>query len=278
MKTNTIVKSLYVAAVAVLLSPGLAKGTTNELKMELKSVQRLRLTTTMQASSTLQKTEQDGRDAFGRIILSPSYLISKDYRVSASGQMIQYNNEERKTEFGNTRLNLTRSPLQLTNDSQLVLVAGGRLPTNSEDRDNNTYRGALLVDPMLLSEWNIGGVRFSTTYQLTLTKNFHKYDRNNESKANTEYSAIHYFGIDTEIFKNVVLTVDGDYTYARSYQDTVKTLYSLGQALTYQQPKWSVSVGHTNSANMLAANGRDTNVSVFDKHTSAVYGMLRVIY
>jgi hypothetical protein len=278
VKANTLVTGLYFAAAAVLLAPALAKGTTNQLKMELKDRKRVQFSATAEASSTLHKTEQDGRDAFSRIILAPGYLLTEDYRVSASGQIIQHFNEEQKTEYSNTRVNLTRSPLQLTQDTALILVAGGRLPTNSEDRDNNTYRGAVLVDPRVITDWNIKGFNFSTTYELLLTKNFHKYDRNNLSQANTEYSALHYFGLDIPLVSKLVLTLDGDYTYARSYQDTAKTVYSVGQSITYQMPKWSVTVGHTNSANMLEANGRDTHVSAFDKHTSAVYGNVRVIY
>ena len=275
---NRLLKTIRLAAAAALLLPGLAKGTTNELKMELKSVKRLRVTTTMEASSTLQKTEQDGRDAYGRIVLAPSYLIGKDYRAGASGSIKQNLNEEEKTVYGNTRVNISRKPLQLTQDTSIVLVAGGRLPTNPDDHRDNTFNGSVLVDPSLITEWNILGKRFTTTYELTLSKNFHTYDRNNKSEANMSYTAISYFGIETYILDNVVLTLDGDYTYGRSYQDTPKTAYSIGQSVTYEQPKWSLTVGHTNSANALQANGRDHNISTFDKHTSAIYSLLRIVY
>ncbi len=275
---SRVSSAIRIAAAAVLLLPALAKGTTNELKMELKSVKRLRVTTTMEAASTLQKTEQDGRDAYGRIILAPSYLIGKDYRVGASGSIKQNLNEEEKTQYANTRLNVSRKPLQLTQDTSVVLVAGGRLPTNPDDHRDNTFNGSVLVDPSLITEWNILGQRFTTSYQLTLSKNFHTYDRNNKSEANMSYTAISYFGIETYILDNVVLTLDGDYTYGRSYQDTPKTAYSLGQSITYEQPKWSVTIGHTNAASALQANGRDYNISAFDKHTSAIFTALRVVY
>ncbi len=275
---NRLSKTIRLAAAAVLLLPGLAKGTTNELKMELQSVQRLRIATTFQAASTMHKTEQDGRDSFGRIILAPSYLISNDYRIGATGSLIQNLNEEQKTVFGNTKLSVSRKALQLTQDTSLVLSGGGRLPTNPDDHRDNTFNGSLLIEPYLITEWNILGQGITTTYQLIAAKNFHTYDRNNVSAPNMSYTVVQYFSIDTYIMKNLALTLDGDYTYSRSYQDTPKTLYSIGQALTYEQPKWSVSVGHTNAADVFRANGRDRNVSVFDQNTSSIYGQVRVVY
>ena len=275
---NTLGKAIRMATAAVLLLPALANGTTNELKMELKSAKRLRVATTMQVSSTLQKTEQDGREAFGRILLAPSYLLSDDYRIGATGSLIQNFNEEQKTTYGNTRVSLSRKPLQLTQDSSLILIAGGRLPTNPDDRRDNTFNGSVLIDPNLITEWNIFGQRFTTTLELILSKNFHTYDRNNSSAANMSYTAINYFGVETHISDRVLLTVDGDYTYGRSYQDTPMTTFSLGQSLTYEQTDWSLTLGHTNSAQALKANGSDYNISAFDKHTSAVFSSLRFVY
>jgi len=246
--------------------------------MELKSVKRFRLTTTLQAASSLHRTEQDGRDAYGRIILAPSYLLTDQIRGTVTGSLIQNNNEEEKTVFGNTKLTLSRKPLQLGTDTSLVLIGGGRLPTNPDDRRDNTYQGALLIEPYVMHEMKIFGQPVTGTYQLQATKNFHKYDRNNVSAANMSYSFLNYVSLDTYIMKNVVLTLEGDYTYARSYQDTPKTLFSLGQVLTYEQPQWSVSVGHTNSANAFKPNGRDSNVTAFDQNTSSVYGTLRLVY
>lgn len=269
---------LKIAAAAVLLVPALAKGTTNELKMELKAVKRLRISTTLLASSTLQKSEQDGRDSFGRILLAPSYSLSEDYRIGASGSLTQRNDQEQKSQIGNTKVTLTRQPIALTNDTQLILIAGGRLPTNPEMRRDDTYNGAVLIDPILMSDWRILGRNFTTTYQLTAAKNFHKYDRNNVGSANISYSFVHYVSVDTEIFRNVIFTLEGDYTYARSYQNTPRSLYSLGQVLTYQRPKWSAAIGHTNSADMFKYDGRESNVALFDKHTSAIYGLVNFVY
>jgi hypothetical protein len=270
-------KALSLVLVFVL-APAVAGATTNQLKMELKDRKRVQVSASIEAFSTLQKTEQDGREAFSRLILVPGYLISDDYRLSASGQLLQQFNQEQKTQYGNTRINLTRAPIQITPDTALVMVAGGRLPTNSDDRANNTYRGAVLIDPRGISEFNIRGFRMAATYGALAEKNFHKYDRNNVGAANMEYSVRPYLSLDFPLTGKLVLSLGGDYTYARSYQDTVATQYSLDQSLTYQMPKWSVTVGHSNAANMLAANGRDSNIAIFDGHTSAVYGGVRVIY
>src|SRR5262245_16464414 len=120
VETLKIAISLYLAAIAALLASAPAKGATNELKMALKNRQRLQISTTFETSSTLQKTEQDGRDAYGRIILAPSYALTKDYRVGAAGQLTQNYNQERKTIYGNTKVTVRRRKIDLTDDTDLI--------------------------------------------------------------------------------------------------------------------------------------------------------------
>ncbi len=273
--TNCLIAASSAALVVVSQS---ALGTTNQLTTELTSPKKLRVTALLQAITTLHKTEQDGRSSSGRIVLAPSYQLSPDYRATLTGSLIQNLDQEQKTQFSNTKISVSRQPLQLTQDTAVILSAGGRLPTNEDDRRDNTFNGSLQFEPQAFTEWSARGFRFTTIYALSAVKNFHTYDRNNLARANMSYSVTPYVGFETYILKNVVLTLDGDMTLARTYQDSPRTLFSFGQSLTFEQKGWSATIGHTNAADAFTYNGTDSNVRLFDDNTSAVYGQLRVAY
>lgn len=273
--TNCLIAAA-VAALTVVSDSTLA--TTNQLTTELTSVKKLRVTALLQAISTLHKNEQNGRQSSGRIVLSPSYQLSPDYRAILTGSLIQNLDEERKTQFSNTKLSISRQPLALTPDTALVLSAGGRLPTNEDDRRDNTFNGSILFEPQAFTEWNLRGFRFTTIYALSAIKNFHTYSRNHVGQGNMSYSVTPYLGFETYLAKNLVLTIDGDVSFARTYDDSPRTLFSLGQSLTFDQKGWSATIGHTNAADAFTYNGTDSNVRLFDDNTSAVYGQLRVAY
>ncbi len=272
------VKGLKSATVASLLVSSVALATTAQLTADLKSPKKLRLTAVVQGFSTLHKTEQQGRVSFGRIMFAPSYPLNDDYRGTLTGALIQNFDQESKTGLSNFKLTVSRKPIALTQDTSLIAIGGLRLPTNEDDRRDNTFNGALVLEPQVLSQFNVRGFKFMAISGLTAVKNFHTYSRNNLGSANISYSVAPSLGFETYLMKNVALGVDGSYTFARTYQDTPRTSFALGQALTYEQPLWSVTIGHYNEADALKYNGTESNINVFDGNTSAVYGQVRVVY
>lgn len=266
------------ATVVGLLVSSAALATTNELTAELKSPKKLRVTAVVQGLSTLHKNEQNGRDSYGRILIAPSYPLNDDYRATLSGSLLQNFNQEQRTSASNAKLSISRKPLALTQDTLFIPAGGLRLPTNEYDRRDNTFNGAVLLEPQMLTQFNLKGVNFTMITMLTATKNIHTYTRNNAGSANVSYSIAPGLGFETYIYKNFALSIDGTYTYARTYQDTPRTSFSLGQSLTYEQPAWSLTIGHYNEADALKYNGTESNINVFDSNTSAVYGQVRVIY
>jgi hypothetical protein len=252
---------------------------TNQLTTELKRSKRLQITVLAQTASNLYQAGSERREAEGRLIFTPSLKLGSKYRLSLSNIIIQNFEQERETRFGNSKLSLNRMPLTLTDDTILIASAGVRLPTNVEDRKRNTYNGSLVLEPTLLTNWTILGSPLVTVFGLYLTKNTHTFDRNSSDGANTSYSAAGYAGIEKEIIPKFSMLVDGDYTYARTYQNSLRTQFSIGQSMTYQRNKeLSFTVGHTNSGDALKANGTDYNVSIFDGNFSVVYANVRAIF
>jgi hypothetical protein len=262
---------------AVLVSDAFAA--TNELTAELKRPKRLQVTLLAQTMSNLYGTDSRDNEAEGRLVIAPSYKLGQDYRLSLSNTIIQNFVRERQTRLGNSKLLLSHVPIYLTNDSMLIAAGGFRLPTNVEDRHLNTYNGSLVLEPNLITNWKVFGSPFVSVLGLYLTKNTHTYDRNASGGANTSHSEMAYFGIEKELLPKLTFLVDGDYTHARTYQNSMRTMFSMGQSLTYQHNKdLSVTVGHSNGGDALKANGTDYNIAVFDGRQSVVYANIRTVF
>jgi hypothetical protein len=252
---------------------------TNELTAELKRPKRLQVTLLAQTASNLYGTESRDHEAEGRLVIAPSYKLGANYRLSLSNTLIQNFEQERETRLGNSKLTLSHVPLYLTDDTILIAAGGLRLPTNVEDRHRNTYNGSLVLEPNLITNWTVYGSPFVTVLGAYLTKNTHTYDRNAGGGANTSYSTTGYFGIEKEFLPKFSILLDGDYTYARTYQNSMRTQFSIGQSITYQHDKdLSVTIGHSNAGDALKANGTDYNIAVFDGNFSVVYANIRAVF
>lgn len=266
-------------AVALLLSQAMSAGAdTNELKMQLKETKKLDITALFQAESDLHQVNDGDHQSDGRITLAPSYRFNKTYRATVSAALLQDFGAERRSAIANVKVTVAHSPFVLSEDTTLLSDAGARLPTNADDHRDNTFNGSLLVKNNLITAWNVKGVGFSTIYGLYALKNFHTYDRNNVGKANINYALSQYFGIETYVAKHLYITLDGDYTFANAYQNEPSRQFNVGQALTYEDKQWSLTIGHSNGGNALQANGTDYNVQVFDRNRSVLFAAMRVVY
>lgn len=269
-----------ILALGILLLVSAAAGAaTNELTAQLKSPQRLRVSVKAEAISNLYETSSRDANAQAELTLNPSYKVSESLKIGLRSTVRQELHFPNDSELTNTKLSLTRVPLTLTHDSSLILGGGVFIPTNEKDRKKNSFNTALTFEPLMLTNFTLMGSNFVALSGLNLRKNIHTYDRNASGSANISYSAGLYGGIEKEILPNLTLTVDGEYKYARTYQNSMRTNFALSQELTYQVDKdLSFSIGHSNDGDALKASGTDYDIQVFDGNTSVVYANVRSSY
>lgn len=265
--------------ITALTAASAAYASTNELKTELQTRKKFDLSAIIQGESNLYAAGSRDYQAGGRFQIAPAYRINSNLKASATLTILQdMSSPERKTAFANTKLAVSHTPIRLTDDTSLILVGGGRLPTNSDDRREKTYNGGLLTESLLLTQWAPRGFTFTTITGLYLVKNFHTYDRDSRGEVNMDNQAMAYFGVEKYLTPRISLTLDGDYTLATAYNGSRRTLFDIGQSLTYEGDGYSITIGHTNGGDALQANGTDYNVRVFDQNTSVVYANMRFVY
>lgn len=183
-----------------------------------------------------------------------------------------------KTYLSNAKLSFSHSAIRLTQDTSLLAGAGLRLPTNVEDRKLKSYNGAAYIAPQLLTNWSPSGFTFTTLYRLEAQKNSHYWDRTASGAANLSYSVVNYLGVEHYLTEHISILVDGDYTYARTYQNSLRTNFSVGKSITYEAPSGASRLGTATAPMPCWPMVRTTNIKAFDEKTSAVYINTRIVF
>lgn len=265
-------------ALGILLLVQRAGAATNELTTQLQKPKRYTVTAIAQTESNLYESNSVEHEATGKLTIAPSYK-QKNYKATLSIPMLQNFDHGQESTLGNAKATVTHMPIELTQDTKLVPVAGVRLPTNVKDRKDNSYQGGLVAEGSILTEWTLKGVPFSTVYTLQANKNFHEFTRGRRGNSNTDYSVVNYFGVEKYLTRKLSFLFDGDYTYAQTYDGSMRTLFSIGQSFSYEfNNDLSVTVGHSNGGDALQANGTDYDIQVFDKNRSVVYANVRAVF
>lgn len=229
----------------------------------------------IQASSTLQKSEEEGRDANLLFQVAPAYQINENYRVLVGLSTNQSLSRDQRTTFGNTAIHLSRSPINLTESDSLIMRMGGRLPTNPDDHRLNTFNGALQGTIQIVDRVDLA-LPLSIATGLTVLKNFHTYDYNNLGQANVSHTVQPSIAFETSITSSIKVAVTTDLTWANTYQNVARAQFSIAETLEYEQPSWRISIGHSNAGDIHKYDGRDYTIRAFDENTSIVFTSLGV--
>ncbi len=272
-------ESFFVLILIALSTHSQAWSNTNELRTQLESQKKLQLTMGLQAYSSLHEFESVDHVAETQLTISPSYKLSESLQIRSSTALAQRLTGSQKSSLSNTKVTLRHKLVPLAFGQSLIPSLGIRLPTQVEDRNQNTYNGSLFIDPTLISPWEIGTFHFTSYFTLSASKNFHTYDRGASGAANVSHSLSQALGIEKSLSSRVSFILDGEYFTGWTYQNSFRSRFSLGQSLSYRSQKnLTFSIGHSNSADALKSNGQDFNISLLDENTSVIYSSLQVVY
>lgn len=225
------------------------------------------------ASSTLQKSEEEGRDANLLFQLAPAYQLNENYGVLVGLSLNQSLNRDQKTTYGNTAFHLSHSPINLTESDALSMRVGGRLPTNPDDHRFNTFNGALLGAVQIVDRVDLT-LPLSIATGLTVIKNFHTYDYNNLGQANVSHAVQPSIAAEVSFTDAIKAAITTDFTWAHTYQNVERAQFSIAETLEYEQPSWRFSIGHSNAGDIHKYDGRDYTIRAFDENTSIVFTSL----
>lgn len=102
---------------------------------------------------------------------------------------------------------------------------------------------------------------------------FYKYETARHSgESNNQYRVLQRLIIGYEITDKFSLSFDNIYYRNWTFEGTTTDVFTFDQSLNYQATNnLSLSIGHSIGGNALDINGVDSNVKLFDQHSSSVY-------
>ncbi|MGE0634245.1 MAG: hypothetical protein AB7O96_17655 [Pseudobdellovibrionaceae bacterium] len=222
----------------------------------------------LSSSSNMYKEESPDRESSVDLLLLPSLKISQDASLTLKTIATQTAKQDEKVSFSNTSLTLgLAGPKWEHRNLSTGFSFAGIAPTNTESREKDSFRGGASLGTKLV--WAPAPVTLA--YAIAGTRNFHEYTLSSEGSPNIQYSVTQSLNAELTLGQ-WGLSAEGLYRYSWTYRNFSRQSYASSFGISYAfNDSWSVSTGVENSLGPLfKANGRDTNIRVFDQNQSQI--------
>lgn len=222
-------------------------------------------------STNLKSLDDADSDVSNGFRLSPSYVLNNLYSTSADVSLTQSLSGEEKTELNNIRLYLRRQPKTFLSLSTTYAPSlFGDLPTNEDNRIDNTFRGAVGSSLSLAYNFYLLGQSGKISYTPSVLKNFHEFESSNADLPNLSYRVRHSILLSQELGRFITVSALGYYQTGWTYQNAFRTFFHLSQKISLNiTSNSSIFLGHSNEGDSLQANGVDTNIALYDQSNSS---------
>lgn len=144
------------------------------------------------------------------------------------------------------------------------------IPMSDDSRDNQGLRTGLLVAPTLTSGFTTES--FVASFRPSVRYNFHRYRTSRLGGSNTEYALSARLTLSYSFTDSISVSAVNTYTRNTTYYGNTKDAYAFIQSIDYQAtPELSLSLGHANGGSVLAPNGTETDIDLYDDISSTVF-------
>lgn len=206
-----------------------------------------------------------------RIRVIPAYKFSDYLTLSSIISVEQQMTPPENTILSNTPVSLSYSRYQLAHVINITNKLTAVLPTNKDIAKQDSYRGTISLGNDF--SYTFESVPLKSAYGIALGRNIHEYKRNFMGAPNIEYSLTHSASLQLNLTKTFDFSTLFFYKQARTYNGFERSAFFTMATLNYDYNKdLRLSIGTSNEGNALKANGRDSNITLFNEHSSTVFG------
>jgi hypothetical protein len=177
---------------------------------------------------------------------------------------------------GRQEIHMSNTPIKLSYKRFVLLDVfkvenrlTATLPTNDEIARDTSYRGGVNLGSDFKHEFKAIPVDF--VYGFGVTRNLHGYELDREGSPNIEYSIIHSIALVGHLGKKVNLLGAMSVKNGKTYVGAEKTTF-LGKAGVEVEVTKSFSAGVeiNNEGDALKADGRESNISLYNENTTVL--------
>lgn len=219
------------------------------------------------AEETAQLEGSPKRSSMG-LSLGAILKINERLTSTVDTSFNQESTEDRQILISDFIIGLAIKGMALSEKLKTVHSLSGLVPTSESTIKTERLKTSISAQNGL--SWQMHP-KFSTTYRLGLTKNFHEFNVNADGRANIEYRLAHRLDLKLNVTDAFYATAMGSYRIGRTYEGNERYGFQFAADLNYDlNANWSINLGTSNEGSALKPNGVDSNISLFDENTSVI--------
>ncbi len=183
----------------------------------------------------------------------------------------------RESTINDSRLTFSKKAYSLNKNIQLGRSATVVLPTSKQSREDENMLFGIEINPSI--RFQLG--RFSFMYLPRLSKSFHTYTSSNSGRTNNEYSIIQFYSggyaINDYFSVSSTLIYTNNWSYSGRRKDP-NYLTILEMRYSYNN-NFSTALGTMTGDSVYEAQvGADSNIELYDRNSSSIYGNVALTY
>lgn len=255
-------KSVVASSQATIVAQGKAK-----LVDSKKKAFALRMS--MEAASSFHEANAYERKSETSLEIAPSFALTQKLSLSAVSVISREFDAAATTTLSNTKLTVAHAPLMISKMSGITPSISATLPTNKFAVDKDTYKGAAGVGFSMANDLQSLKLPLVVSVRTGYERSFHELTLNADSNANIRERIREGINVRWILGSKWSLSVDAMATQAWTYRGSVRNRFDLAQDLSFDvDSKLGLYIGHSNGGSAYKANGRDSNIALFDSSSS----------
>jgi hypothetical protein len=267
---------------ALLLSLLVAPGSAPAAEQAGQSVAQarkpspFRVGVTIDATSNLLEPGDVEHTADTKLWLAPSYKISDP--VSVSGLFIVQKDLTglKETHLIKSSLTARHKGTRLNPYLTLSPAVTVALPLTHNAVARESLITSVAVAPRIGFDLTPAGLdTINGFFDLSLSRGFHRYETQTTGRSNTQWRLTPWLVVNVGFLTDFTLQLSAVRATSWTYAGNSRGAFDLNEELSYAiTSDVSVAIGHNNSGDVLAANGTDSNIGIYDERSSTVYTAL----
>jgi hypothetical protein len=261
---------LLLAAPLLLVSAAQAQETGEAKK-------RFGLLSQIEASSNLKTVEVADHSSSLAFYFYPAYDLSDSFRARAAIESSQDLTGERKFTLITSDLGLMHTGVRLNPYLKLLGVVWFSVPV-ATSISNTSLITTVRLAPRLAFDFT-RKIPLSGFYEASFARLFHRYFTTAEGKSNNRYSIAQRVVLSVQLPAKFSIDTDLRLRSGWSYQGSLSNTFVWGESIGYEAtPALGFSVGVSNEAGILKANGYESNIALINQATTQISGSVSYTY
>jgi len=205
--------------------------------------------------------------------LTISYKLDSTTKLTLSTIYDKDLENDREGLIRDPKIGLSKSFGKLNKYLSAAASTSAKIPLSKSSRITTSLQTGLSLAGSLTYDASEHILRdLSITYAPAAIVNFHKYRVTTAGSSNTQYTLSNTLAFNYGLTDIVSLSASGTYYRNFDYTGHTKDFFGIEQTASFVLPQnFSLSVGHATGGSALAVNGRESNVTLFDRNLSSYF-------